>query len=164
MMRNRYLRLFKFSGHSRILPEYRAYVQRRGERGDLVEMDGGSPIDGAGVLDSVCRDNVEYNAKNLFRADLMDMTANVYFESGGSLETECYNFYPDLRYCRRELEGEERILKFVSLFIQNKLGLTSLLKAQKYLSAEKTVNELKNDGDFKHGLKIHLPNNIIVNK
>ena len=122
------------------------------KNGDLVEYDG-SYLGGVYVLQKTCRDDTEYNSKSIYRADLMDMTAGVHYECGGSIGCECIHFYPDLRYCRRELEGEQRILKYVSLNLQDKLCLCGLLKIQKYLLVDKIRSELKNDYDLKYQLE-----------
>jgi len=62
------------------------------------------------------------------------------------------HFYPDLRYCRRELEGEKRILKYVSLHMQDRLCLCSLLKIQKYLVLEEKASELKESYNLQYEL------------
>jgi len=122
------------------------------KRGDLVEVDDSSYLGGVYVLLNMCRDDKE-NSKRIFRADLTDMTAWVHYMCGDSIDCECMHFYPDLQYCRRELEGEQRLLKYVSLYLQDKLCLCSLLKIQKYLSAEEIMNGLKNDHDLTYQLE-----------
>jgi len=103
------------------------------KRGDLVEIDDGSWMGDVYVLIDICRDKTKQNAKWLYQQDLMDMTANVHYESKGSLYCGCMHFYPDLRYCRRKLKGAMKILRYVSLHMQDKLCLCNLLKIQKIL-------------------------------
>ncbi|MDR1246865.1 MAG: hypothetical protein LBK57_07530 [Clostridiales Family XIII bacterium] len=130
------------------------------KRGDLVEVGNyghlfgrsSAPYGGVYVLKDICRDNIERNAKRILRGDLMDMTANVYYEEDGHAECECIHFYPDLRYCRRELDGETRILKYIGLYMQDKLCLCSLLKIQKYLSSDKQISDLRNSPNLQWDL------------
>ena len=130
------------------------------KEGDLVEVGGrghlfgrsSSPYGGVYVLKSICRDDSERNAKSLMRSDLMDMTAEVYYEENGSVECEVIHFYPDLRYCKRELECEKRILKYVSLYMQEKLCLCSLLKIQNYLLLDEKRSELRSSFNLKYDL------------
>jgi len=124
------------------------------KRGDLVEVDEGGYWGEVFVLKGLCRDDSESNSENVLRADVSDMTAYFFYECDGSyVGCEMMHFYPDLKYCRRELEGEQRILKYVSLYLQDKLCLCSLLKIQKYLSADKTINKLKNNFDLEYQLE-----------
>ncbi len=125
------------------------------KRGDLAETDDGDWMGSVFVIQDLCRDNAEWNAQSerILRSDLMDMTANVFYESDGLINCECVHFYPDLRYCRRELTGGERILKYVSLFIQDKLCLCGLLKIQQYLSLDAGIQALKADQDLKYQLE-----------
>ena len=127
------------------------------KRGDLVEVVSGGylferstpPYGGVYVLKDTCRE-YERHTERILRSDLMDMTADVYYESDGSVECECIHFYPDLRYCRRELDGETRILKYVSLHMQDKLRLCSLLKIQKYLLLDEKRSELKSSFNLQY--------------
>lgn len=121
------------------------------KRGDLVETDGIGYMGNTFVLQNICRDNAEWHERHLLCADLMDMTANVFYESEGTVYCDCVHFYPDLRYCRRELTEETRILKYVSLFVREKLCLCGLLKLQKYLVLHKKADELV-DCDLKYQL------------
>jgi len=126
-------------------------------KGDLVEVDeyGHSfscPYGSVYVLKDICRNNTERNAKSLLRSDLIDMTAEVYYEMDGSVECEVIHFYPDLRYCKRELEGKKRILKYVSLYMQDKLCLCSLLKIQKYLLLDEEKIKLKESYNLQYDL------------
>ena len=123
------------------------------KRGDLVEVDDGGWMGDVYMLKNICRDDAEDNSKRIYRADLMDMTAGVHYESGGSVSCEVIHFYPDLRYCRRELEGEQRILKYMSLYLQDKLCLCSLLTIQKYFLVDKIRSKLKNDHELKYQLE-----------
>ena len=122
------------------------------KRGDLVEAYGRGYND-VYVLKDICRNNPEYHARMLNCGDISDMTADIYYNIDGSINCECMHFYPDLKYCRRELEGETRILKYISLYIQDKFCLCSLLKVQKYLSADKIMDGLKDDYNLKYELE-----------
>lgn len=128
------------------------------KRGDLVEVVGGHlfgrsalPYGGVYVLKDTCREYKRHE-KMLYRSDLMDMTAEIFYEENGSVECEVMHFYPDLRYCRRELEGEKRILKYISLHMQDRLCLCSLLKIQKYLMLEEKASELKESYNLQYEL------------
>ena len=123
------------------------------KRGDLVETDNDGWMGDVYVLQKICRDDFEYNSKAIYHYDLTDMNAGVHCEVGGLVRCEDLYFYPDLRYCRKELEGKQRILKYVSLHLQDKLCLCSLLKIQKYLWADEIRSELKNDGDLEYQLE-----------
>ena len=68
------------------------------------------------------------------------------------MECECIHFYPDLRYCRRELDGATRILKYVSLHILDKLCLRNLLKIQRYILLDEKRNELKSSHNLQYEL------------
>ena len=123
------------------------------KRGDLVEgIFEDSYMGKIYVIKDICRDDPERHAKLLSNGDLIDMTANVFFESGGSVQCECIHFYPDLRYCRRELDGEKRILKYLSHFMKDEICACTLLKLQKYLLLDEILRELKDD----HGLNWQL--------
>jgi len=100
--------------------------------GDLVE----NAMGGVYVLtDIVLTDIIRGNHK--VRA--------AYWEHGGNIECETMPFYHEFRYCRRELEGEKRILKYVSLYEQKEIDLCSLLEIQKYLLLNEKIGELKNN-------------------
>lgn len=121
------------------------------KRGDLVEMDGdGSWMGNVFVLKEICRDSERGDAKSsqILRSDLMDMTADVFYEMDGMVQCDCVHFYPDLRYCKRELTGRKRILKYVSLFSQDKLCLCGLLKASEYLHLDHRSKDIKASMDF----------------
>jgi hypothetical protein len=98
------------------------------------------------IIQNICRDDTERNARNLYRSDLIDMTAGIYYECNDEINCEVMHFYPDLQYCKRELEGEQRILKYISLYIQEKICLCTLLKIQKYLYFEKNARETASNG------------------
>lgn len=122
-------------------------------RGDLVEIpDSGNWMGNVFVLKDTCRDDKEWNAKRILVGDTDDMTANVFYESAGTVQCECIHFYPDLQYRRRAPEGEARILKYVSLYMQDKLCLCSLLKIQKYLLLDEKTDELRADYALRYEL------------
>ena len=122
------------------------------KRGDLVESYG--VVGDVSVIKDICRDEPKLHNNLLKVGDLSDMTASVYYyESNGLIRCDYMHFYPNLQYCRRELEGETRLLKYVSLYMQDKLCLCSLLKIQKFLSVDKTLNELKKSYDLEYQLK-----------
>jgi hypothetical protein len=124
------------------------------KRGDLVEVDGGGDMGNVYVLQELCRDSAGGHAELLRRGDITDMTAYVFYESKGTIECECMHFYPDLRYCRRELSGKARMLKYVSLFMRGKLCLCSLLKLQKYFLLDEITSDIKNDPQLKNDLEM----------
>ena len=122
-----------------------------------------SPYEGVYVLkDIMPQDYPEKNAELILRGDLMDMTAGVYYERDGSVECEIIHFYPDLRFCKRELDGEKRILKYVSLHMQDKLCLCSLLKIQKFLMLDEKRCELKSSFNLRYDLG-QLDDNLLDN-
>lgn len=124
------------------------------EVGDYGHLFGRSPMPYGGVyvLKNICRDHKRH-AERIYRGDLMDMTANVFYIRDGNVACECMHFYPDLRYCRRELAGEARILKYVSLFLKEKICACALLKLQKYLALDEMLGELKADYDLRYDLE-----------
>jgi len=94
------------------------------------------------VLKEICRGDPQQHAKLLRHGTSFDMKAEGYhtrdvlgYECGLSLDA--IGFYPDLQYCRQELEGEDRILKYLGLYMQEKIDVYSLLEIQKYLMLEK---------------------------
>jgi len=122
--------------------------------GDLVECHYyGDWADSACVVQDIIRDNPILHAKLLGKYDISDMTANVFFVRDGEVDCDHIHFYPDLRYCRRELEGRSRILKYISLFMQDKLHLCNLLQLQEYLALDEKINELKNGSDLPYFLE-----------
>lgn len=96
-------------------------------------------------------------------SDTSDMTAYAYYVSeNGSVECECMHFYPDLRYCRRELEGDARILEYVSLFIQDKLCLCNLLRIQRYLVGDKITSNIEtNEYRFRESQLEHIVKKLV---
>ena len=118
------------------------------KRGDLVEMDNAGWMGSAYVLSA----DILCDRRRLFIADTSDMTASIFYELNGLIQCECTHFYPDLRYCRRELEGEKRILKYVSLYMQDKICLCSLLKLQTYLPMEKLCRRIKKSYNLSNDL------------
>ena len=121
------------------------------KRGDIVEINNSMNNqlykEAAFVLKEICRDKPKQHAKMLRQGELYDMKAEVYrtrdvlgYEFRFLSET--IGFYPDLQFCRQELEGEDRILKYLSLYIKKKTDICSLLKIQKYLLAEKQLHDM----------------------
>jgi hypothetical protein len=112
------------------------------KKGDLVEYDlYGSSMGNVFVIQKLSHDSPRHE-NSIMKADTSDMTAWVFYQSDGQVNCDCMHFYPDLRYCRRELEGSERILKFVSLYMQEKVCLCELLGIQKFLLADKIRDEM----------------------
>jgi len=112
------------------------------KKGDLLEVYDGGWMGDVYVLQSTCRDDANRNAKNILEADITDMWVCVYYASGSAIACETMYFYPNLRYCRRELVGEERILKYVSLYMKDELCLCHLLDAQKYFLADGLMSKV----------------------
>ena len=59
-------------------------------------------------------------------------------------------FYPDLQYYRRELREHERILKYVSLYVQDKICICILLNLHRYLMLDRRRQELKSHYESAH--------------
>lgn len=152
--------MFEDSGVETYLLESYIDVPVPFQRGDLVEVGdyahlfgrSPAPYGGVYVLKDICRNHVR-NSEMIYRGDLMDMTANVFYESHGTVRCECIHFYPDLRYCRRELEGETRMLKYVSLFLKEEICACTLLKVQKFLLLDEVLSGLKEDYDLQYQLE-----------
>ena len=123
------------------------------KKGDLVESSVPGSYGDVYVLLSICRDDTELNEKSLYRSDMMDMTACIHYEDDGSVYWEVMHFYPNLQYCRRELKGEKRILKYISLHLKDKLCLCSLLEVQKLLLADKMLNSCREHHELEYQLK-----------
>ena len=111
------------------------------KKGDLVECDeGGGYMGNIFVLRGLSCDSPNHEKWVMYN-DTTDMTADVYYLVDDQVNCEAMHFYPNLRYCQRELEGDERILKYVSLFVQDGICLCELLVAQKLLLADKVRTE-----------------------
>ncbi|MCL1995019.1 MAG: hypothetical protein FWG63_02345 [Defluviitaleaceae bacterium] len=111
------------------------------KKGDLVEYDlYDSSMGNVFVIQELSHDSPRHES-SIMRSDTNDMIAWVYYQSDGQVNCECMHFYPNLRYCKRELVGDESILKYVSLFVQDKICLCELLAAQKFLLADKIRTE-----------------------
>jgi len=131
------------AGRLPLLESYYIDVPVPFKKGDLVEVDYcASWMGGVYVLQDTCRDDTERNMSSILQTDISDMIANVHYADDGVIACECIHFYPDLKYCRRELVGDERILKYVSLYMKDELCLCHLLEAQKYLLADRMKNEV----------------------
>lgn len=115
------------------------------KKGDLVETeDYGGYMGNLFVLQTLSCDS-EHHEKRLMYNDTSDMIAYVHYLNDGEVHCDHIHFYPNLRYCRRELKGDERIMKFVSLYIQEKICLCELLGIQKFLLADKLRESLISD-------------------
>ena len=116
--------------------------------GDLVEHT--RPKGGVFVLEYINKDKYPEQHLELLRDGFnWQMQAFGYTASYGSLSlysTEICD-YPNLQYCRRELEGEERILEYISLYMKKELPLSELLNMQKYLLVDKTWRNLRGSYD-----------------
>ena len=113
------------------------------KRGDLVECDRfGDFMGSVYVIQEICRDDPKLTSI-MQDGDLTDMTASVHYlsDTSNTIECEVMHFYPDLRYCKRDLKGGERMLKYVSLYMQDKLCLCNLLKLQTYFLLNKNMSE-----------------------
>jgi len=78
------------------------------------------------------------------------MIATVYHSKE---EISCsFHFYPDLKYHRGELYGKERILKYVSLYVQDKICICDLLKLHRYLLLADKLQKFKDNKRFNHEL------------
>jgi hypothetical protein len=125
------------------------------KKGDLVEVDDDVNYMGdVYVLQNTSRDFVEHNAKQVYSPDTSDMTAWVFYVYDGRVDCESMHFYPDLRYCKRELKDEQRILKYISLYLQGIICLCNLLNGQKYLFLSKYANDLE-DSYLEHAENIN---------
>ena len=121
--------------------------------GDIVEINafpGRFRVNESGiyVFKDICRDDQEKHKRLLQYGCLNDMTANGYCirvnHTGEKMvETDTIHFYPDLQFCQRELEDEERILKYISLYAQGKICICSLLKIQRYYLLDQKIRNLK---------------------
>ena len=124
------------------------------KRGDLVTIIGESQgyLGNVYVLKTMPQDNPRLHAEMLRMGDISDMNADFYYESDGVIECEAGCFYPDLQYCREKLEDETRMLHYVSLYMQDKLCLCSLLKIQRLLPADKVTSKFKKDHSLQYEL------------
>jgi len=111
------------------------------KEGDLVEVHPGNHYT-VFVLQNIIRDH-PYHKDFILKSDTADMTAYFYYERGGNVNYECIHFYPDLRYCRRELEGDQRILKYISLFKKKEIDMCMLLCFQKCIMLDEIIKEIK---------------------
>ena len=118
------------------------------KRGDLVELDDRGYRWWQGNVFVLSDPYRKDHTKLLIEGDICDMNPIFFFEREGLLYCDWGFFYPDLRYCRRELEGEKRILKYLGHFKKDEMCVSSLLKFQKYLFTDKILNELKHDHDL----------------
>jgi len=76
------------------------------------------------------------------------------------VESKTIHFYPDLLYYRREFEGDEQILKYISLYMQEKIDLSSLLKIQTYYQLDNKLRSLKKDSALERALSLNLDNRL----
>jgi hypothetical protein len=63
------------------------------------------------------------------------------------------HFYPDLQYCRRELKGDERVLEYLSLFVQGKIEICDFLKIQEYIFMDNECLNLQDNPDLEFNIK-----------
>ena len=86
--------------------------------------------------------------------DTSDMIVDVFCYKNERGMVYCGDaFYLNLRYCRHELENEMRILKYISMYLQDKICLCDMLKLQRYLPLEKMTNDFMKDYDLKYTLE-----------
>lgn len=105
--------------------------------GDLVESD-----KGVYVLHNANRDKHPPYYNELLRSG--EPGNDNFRGNDGLLLRHNTSFYPDLRYCRRRLTGDARILKYISLYIKGKISIDSLLQAQMKLTLDKLAEGLQN--------------------
>ena len=118
------------------------YVPTPFKVGDLVEDDGYYAwVEKMYVLRSI--DYIDYDTRHEKCGGASSMGAEVYCVSEGAIGRERTQFYPDLRYCRRELVGESRILEYISKHMQDGLCIAELLLLYKLFSMESEVEKMK---------------------
>lgn len=81
------------------------------------------------VLNSIDYDDPKANEKRLrYEGDSTDMTAGGYFMGGdGILTQELIIPYSDCEYYRGKLEGENRLLQYISWYLRDEIALPALL-------------------------------------
>ena len=117
------------------------------KRGDIVECCHRGFQDGHVY---VLVDNPECDTRSLVK-DYVYVA--LYCEYNGIIKNDHIHGYSHLQYCRRKLEGTTRILKYVSLYVLDKITLGSLLEVQEFLLAEKKMNAILNSSDLQCQLK-----------
>ena len=139
------------------------------KEGDLVEVaDGGSDSFGSGIIRVIdwLYTESENHSERLYRADLFYMSADSHFLSDGKIVNDYGYFCLDFQYPRRELKGEQRIMKYLSLYEQGEIDLDDLLKLQEYIWADTEAgrvkkhchtNQIFNDKEKPNLQKIPLP-------
>ena len=122
---------------------------------------------GVYILKDLCRDDPKKHKRLTQYGDLNDMAAtgycvskNRYGDSAAMVEAKTIRFYPDLLHCRRELEGDEQILKYISLYMQGIIDLPSLLKIQTHYQLDKKLRSLKKDSALERALSLNLDNRL----
>jgi len=124
------------------------------KHGDLVEMNNyNSSMGNLYVFEDIIRNNLELHNRLLYDNDTSDMTAYIYYQYNGFIHHDCVHFYPDMKYCKRELYGEELLLKYLSLYIKNEICVCDLLKLQELIAVDKVVNSIKSDCLLKNNLE-----------
>ena len=126
----------KYSEAYKLLSATNIHVPLPFKQGDIVE------IDPRTILRH--EEFGAYVVKNIDATNVECYFVNKYLD-GGLEETDSFElkFYPNLQYCQRELNERENILKYVSLYVQDKINICALLKIQKYLFLDKGRQELK---------------------
>jgi len=123
------------------------------KNGDLVEFASGTSWqfrEAVYVLEGLCNEDENYS-ENLFRWSLDSMHAHGHFlYSDGTITQYVILFYPDLQYCRHELEGEKRIMQYLSQFYKGEIDIDSLLKMQEYVFADIEADRLNEDYDINY--------------
>ena len=115
------------------------------KEGDLVEVADVESFlgpDNVRVIDWLYTES-ERHSERLYRADLFYMSADSYFISDGKIVNDFGYFCLDLQYPRRELKGEQRIMKYLSLYEQGEINLDDLLKLQEYILADTEADRVK---------------------
>jgi hypothetical protein len=109
------------------------------KRGDILVkcyIDENEQVDSCFVLDRIDRDNEERFYKNINNYNYIDEAWGLFADDVGALYGDHVHSYEDCIYYKGKLEGKNSLLHYVSLFIQDKIGLPELLNMQCRVVAE----------------------------
>jgi len=126
--------------------------------GDLVEVVNNTywlRRDAIYVLDGMYYTTSNNNPNWLYRASLFDMIAWGHYIQNGEIEHNSVHFYPNLQYCRRDLEGEMRILKYLSMYEKGEIDLDYLLIMQEYIYIDSEADRVKNHNPYDYKFLFH---------
>lgn len=98
------------------------------------------------VLESIDYENPKAWERRLhYQGDRTDMTASGYFMYGdGVLTQELITPYSDCEYYRGNLEGEDRLLQYVSWYLRDKIALPALLMMQSRIMLKHHIETVLN--------------------